>query len=281
MRALNDLGIRPTIISGASTGSLVAAAYASEQLDQLEDWVCKLTKIDVWRLLDARFSGGGIIRGSRVMQAVAEQLRDSPIESLGRKFGAVAVDLYSGEEVWLQKGSMLTAVRASSGLPGLLTPILHDGRWLIDGGVLNPVPVSLCRAMGADYVIAVSLNLPLAERSARKPSTARQTDVRPGQSSEEDTELFARWSGLLEDFVSSIRSGREPTEPSLVEVLYTTLNIMQDRISRSRMEGDPADLVVRPRLRDFHLMDFHRAAEAIEVGRAAVAEIAPSLPVGP
>ncbi|MBT8088015.1 MAG: patatin-like phospholipase family protein, partial [Gammaproteobacteria bacterium] len=164
LRALLEHGIRPAVVSGASTGSLVAAAYASDQLDKLEAWVRTLTKIDVWRLLDATLAGGGIIRGNRVMQAVARQLEDRPIEDLARKFGAVAVDLYTGEEVCIQQGSMLNAVRASSGLPGLLTPIRHDDRWLIDGGVLNPVPVSLCRALGADYVIAVNLSLPIGRR---------------------------------------------------------------------------------------------------------------------
>ncbi|MCP5090356.1 MAG: patatin, partial [Gammaproteobacteria bacterium] len=248
VRALEERGITPSIVTGASTGSLVAAAHASYQLDELEIWARSLTKIDVWRLLDASFTGGGVMRGNRLMRSVGEHLQDRTIENLTRPFGAVAVDLYSGQEAWIQAGSMLEAVRASSGLPGLFTPTLHNGRWLIDGGVLNPVPVSMCRALGADYVIAVSLNRPVEKRDDDQPSSDVADSRQNSGGSEEGTELFARWSGLLENFVSSIRSDRQPSEPGMIEVMYTTINIMQDQISRSRMIGDPPDLVVTPQL---------------------------------
>jgi len=179
------------------------------------------------------------MRGNRLMRAVGEQLQDRPIESLQRKFGAVAVDLDSGREVWIQTGSMLDAVRASSGLPGLFTPTLHEGRWLIDGGVVNPVPVSLCRALGADYVIAVNLDRPLAQSDEHDPGSE------PGDGGKRD-------------------------EPGMIDVMQTTINIMQDQISRSRMQSDPADLMVNPNLEDFQLMDFHRAAEAIDIGYKAL-----------
>ncbi len=158
IRLLQEHGITPTIVSGASTGSLVGAALASGQVDELEKWVRSLTKIEVWRLLDATFSGGGLMTGNRLMRAVREQLVDQPIETLGREYGAVAADLHTGREIWIRKGSMIDAVRASSGLPGLFAPVQHEGRWLIEGGVVNPVPVSLCRALGADFIIAVNLN---------------------------------------------------------------------------------------------------------------------------
>jgi NTE family protein len=277
LRALHDLGITPTIVTGSSTGSLVAASHASDQLDALETWARSLTKIDVWRLLDATFTGGGVMRGNRLMRAVGEHLKDRAIESMDRRFGAVAVDLDSGKEVWIQTGSMLEAIRASSGLPGLFTPTRHEGRWLVDGGVVNPVPVSLCRALGADYVIAVNLNRTAAKGDAPRPLSEMTTNEQDSETSTEGTELFARWSGLLENFVSSMRTGRQPSEPGMIEVIYTTINIMQDQISRSRMMGDPPDLVVTPRLGDFHLMDFHRAAEAIEIGHAAVERVAPEL----
>jgi len=277
LRALVELGIDPIVVTGSSSGSLVAAAHASDQLDALEAWVRSLRKIDVWRLLDATFTGGGVMRGNRLMRAVGEQLQDRNIESLARRFGAVAVDLYSGKEVFIRQGSILSAVRASSGLPGLFTPILHDGRWLIDGGVLNPVPVSLCRMLGADYVIAVNLNQPRARYEKQKPPPD-DADVPEGSlSSTDETELFARWSGLLENFMNSLRAERQRSEPGMIEVMFTTINIMQDQISRARMVGDPPDLVIRPRLEDFQLMDWHRAAEAIAAGRRAVARIEPQL----
>ncbi|MBT8111698.1 MAG: patatin-like phospholipase RssA [Gammaproteobacteria bacterium] len=281
LRALLERGIDPTIVTGASTGALVAAAHASEQLDALESFACELTKIDVWRLMDATLSGGGVIRGNRVMRAVGERLQDRAIESLSRPFGAVAVDLDSGKEVWIRKGSMLGAVRASSGLPGLFKPIFYDGRWLVDGGVLNPVPVSLCRALGADFVIAVNLNRPVTKgRKRPKPKDAEKTEAHDITTSEESTELLARWSGLLENFVSSIRTGRRPEEPAMIDVIYKTMNIMQDQILRNRMLGDPPDLVITPGLGDFHMMDFHRAAEAIVAGRSSVEQVAAELPDG-
>ena len=247
LRALHDHGITPTIVTGSSTGSLVAAAYASEQLDALEAWARDLGKIDVWRLVDPNFRGGGFMRGNRLMRAVGEHLEDQPIESLTHKFGAVAVDLYSGREVWIQSGSMLDAVRASSGLPGLFTHTLHGGRWLIDGGVINPVPVSLCRALGADYVIAVNLNRPLANEAEHRPvaeqSTAEKND-----------------------------------EPGVIDVMHMTIGIMQKQIDQGRMLSDPPDLLMTPYLDDFQLMDFHRAAEAIDVGYATVEKSASDLP---
>lgn len=278
--ALRARGIEPTIVTGASTGSLVAASYASDQLEALETWARQLTKIDVWRLLDATFTGGGVIRGNRVMRAVGERLEDFAIESLSRQFGAVAVDLYTGREVWLRTGSMLDAVRASSGLPGLFTPTLHEGRWLIDGGVLNPVPVSLCRALGADYVIAVNLNRRSGSRKAQQTQAETTPDRESKSASDEGIELFARWSGLLENFVSSIRTDRQPSEPGMIEVVYNAIIIMQDQIARSRMLGDPPDLIVTPDLGDFQMMDFHRAAEAIEAGHAAVEKVSSELPDG-
>lgn len=267
-------------MTGSSSGALVAAAYASDQLDALELWVRSLTKLDVWRLLDPNFSGGGVMRGNRLMRAVGEQLQDQTIESLQRGFGAVAVDLHSGKEVWIQTGSILSAVRASSGLPGLFKPILHDDRWLIDGGVLNPVPVSLCRALGADYVIAVNLKRSRVRDEMRKLPAQDEEKPQRSLSVRDSNELFARWAGLFESFVSSLRTEREPSEPGMIEVMYTTINIMQNQISRARMMGDPPNLLVTPRLDDFHLMDWHRAAEAIEVGYQAVQQVASELPDG-
>jgi NTE family protein len=134
--------------------------------------VCTLTQRDVWRLVDTTFRGGGVMTGNRLMRTIAEQIGDAPIESLAIAFRRRGgTDLYTGEEIWLREGSFMAAVRASSGLPGLLAPTWHQQRWLIDGGVVNPVPVSLCRALGADVVIAVDLRRSLttmAMRAARR-----------------------------------------------------------------------------------------------------------------
>jgi NTE family protein len=278
LRALQDRDIVPVVVSGASSGSLVAAAYASGQLDQLEVWARSLTKVDVWRLLDATFTGGGVMRGSRLFRAVGAHIEDRAIEDLEYEFGAVAADLYSGKEIWIRNGSMLDAVRASSGLPGLFTPLYHDEHWMIDGGVVNPVPVSLCRAMGAEYVIAVNLNRPASrfEYLINEPPAAKK--VADDNEAEEGKELVRRWSGLLESLMSSVRSESGRSEPGMMEVMYSTITIMQDQITRSRLAGDPPDLIVRPQLSDFSMMDFHRAAESIDIGYEAMERMAADLP---
>jgi NTE family protein len=298
LQALAGYGLRPDVITGASVGALVGAACAAGRLEDLERWVQTLTQRDVWRLVDTTFRGGGVMTGNRLMEAIAAQIGDLRIESLPVRFGAVATDLYSGEEIWLRDGPFMTAVRASSGVPGLFAPHWHEGRWLIDGGVVNPVPVSLCRALGADLVIAVDLSRPgtwsamraagraggptahpAAEAgSAAAPGPADHADhaaAAPGEASAEGTAILRRWSGLVDGLVESFRSKR--AEPGLVEVMTSAVNIMQDRITRSRLALDPADLLLRPDLGEFQLMDFHRAREAIAIGRAHVERLAPQL----
>jgi NTE family protein len=178
----------------------------------------------------------------------------------------------------------MTAVRASSGMPGLFAPTWHAGRWLIDGGVVNPVPVSMCRALGADIVIAVDLSRSVthvAKRALERIGAA--TDNGGGANStphvaaettasDEGIAILKKWSGLVDGLVESFRSKR--TEPGLLEVMGGSVNIMQDRITRSRLAIDPADLVLHPDLTDFQLMDFHRAREAIAAGRAYVEQSA-------
>jgi NTE family protein len=284
LHALAERGLVPDVIAGASVGALVGAARAAGRLDDLERWVCTLTQRDVWRLVDTTFRGGGVMTGNRLMEAIAAAIGDAPIESLPVAFGAVATDLYTGEEIWLREGQYMTAVRASSGMPGLFSPTWHDGRWLIDGGVVNPVPVSMCRALGADVVIAVDLSRSVtnvAKRASEQPGagapngsaasgSAESTTSGSAEStaSDEGTAILKKWSGLVDGLVESFRARR--TEPGLLEVMGSSVNIMQDRITRSRLAIDPADLVLRPDLADFQLMDFHRAREAIETGRRHV-----------
>jgi NTE family protein len=285
LRALEERGLRPDVVTGASVGALVGAACAAGRLADLEEWVCKLTQRDVWRLVDTTFRSGGVMTGNRLMEAIAAHIGDAPIETLSMRFGAVATDLYTGEEIWLREGPFMTAVRASSGLPGLFSPTWHEGRWLIDGGVVNPVPVSLCRSLGADVVIAVDLRRSVTqvamralEQSVRNHTTPEQQDPSGGaapEASTEGTAILQKWAGLVDGLVETFRSRR--SEPGLFEVMTSAVNIMQDRITRSRLAIDPADLVLRPDLARFQLMDFHRGREAIDIGRALVDEVASQL----
>src|SRR3970040_2126715 len=182
LRALAKQGLRPDCIAGVSIGALVGAASATDQLDKLEAWVRALSRLDVLKLLDARFRGG-VIQGDRVMSAIKNVLSDHAIEDLPVPYGAVATDIESGREIWLRKGSLMAAVRASCALPGLFAPSLLDDRWLIDGGLVNPVPVSLCYAMGADLVFAVNLNAHSFPRSARREPRRQSGERLPDEQS--------------------------------------------------------------------------------------------------
>ena len=272
LRALEEMDLRPDVIVGASVGSLVAAAFAVNKLDQLESWARGLDRMDVLKLLDTSFSGGGVMQGNRLMGAIGEQIGDVDIDTLETDYAAVAADLVTGQEVWLTKGSLLQAVRASSGLPGLFAPVWHDHRWLIDGGVVNPVPVSLCRALGAEFVIGVNLNGHLNKKTALRDRGAmpNRPPVQNPESSAAGWTSPERWAELFGGLLSVVRGSDKNREPGLFDVITASVNIMQDRITRSRMVGDPPMVALNPNLGHFELMDFHRADEAIDIGRDAV-----------
>jgi NTE family protein len=280
LSSLVERGFKPHVVAGASVGALVSAAYANGRLEDLQRWVVTLTQRDVWRLVDTAFRGGGVMTGNRLMNAIAERIGDPAIEELPIAFGAVATDLYTGEEIWLRSGSMMAAIRASSGLPGLFAPSWYQGRWLIDGGVVNPVPVSLCRALGADVVIAVDLSRPVTRAAMRanqggRTAPARSVTTENTSANAEGVALLQKWSGLMDGLVESFRARR--SEPGLFEVMASAVGIMQERITRDRLASDPPDLVLKPDLAKFQLLDFHRAAEAIETGRKCVAAAAVEL----
>lgn len=292
LRALAECGIHPDVICGTSIGALVGAAYAADELDPLESWVREMGVGDVLRLVDVSLSTG-LVKGKRLVRYLRENFSDRPIETLNLPFAAVATDLATGMEVWIQEGSTVDAVRASIALPGIFTPVFHDGRWLTDGGLVNPVPVSLARAMGAEIVIAVDLNTDLLGRhlqgsmdDGRIPDQGMQEGETPeGEGSEaEKPGLIQRLPSLqsLQSGLARLLPSRKEEDgqaeqkmPSLFAVLASSLNIMQVRITRSRMAGDPADIFITPRLAHLSLYDFHRSVEAIEEGRRAVTAALP------
>ncbi|TFZ01475.1 patatin-like phospholipase RssA [Ramlibacter rhizophilus] len=265
LRVLERAGIVPDVVCGTSIGALVGAAYAAGQLDRLEDWVRGLSWQSVMGLLDFTTLAGGLIQGERLLAFFRRHFEDRAFADLPVQFGAVATELANGREVWLREGSVVDAVRASMALPGLFTPAQMDGRLLVDGGLVNPVPVSLCRAMGADIVIAVDLNWDLIGRHLEMEAREQS----PG--------VLASWLGRLPLGLGRVRSGapREVATPtlSMFDVLGVSLNIMQVRITRSRLAGEPADVMVRPRLAQLALMDFHRGALAIAEGERVAGEV--------
>lgn len=270
LRALERAGIVPDLVCGTSIGALVGAVYAAGRLDWLHDWVRALTWQGVVGLVDLRM-GGGLIEGGKLVSFFREHFKDEGIERLPRAFACVATELSTGREVWLREGPVIDAVRASIALPGLFTPAQHNGRLLVDGGLVNPVPVSLCRALGADVVIAVDLNWDLVGRRNR---TAAESDTSAG----------APTGGVIESILARFRPAPRPYQsgagndmPSLLDVLSTSLNIMQVRITQSRLAGEPADVMIRPRLSDIAAMDYHRAAVAITEGERATRRALPSI----
>ncbi|HHJ11874.1 MAG TPA: patatin-like phospholipase RssA [Chromatiales bacterium] len=279
IEALAERGIEPQVVAGTSIGALVGAAHVSGNLQRLHEWLLTLTRMDVISLMDPSWLGGGLIEGEKLFDFFRDYMRDGRIEDLDIPFGAVATELENGREVWLREGLLSEAVRASIALPGLFTPAKKDGKWYIDGGLVNPVPVSLCRAMGADVVIAVNLNGDILGRHLRHNGREREDDRSQGRLSEAliENELWQKYSGRLRELL-----GRERLPdwldfrregPGLFEVMATAINIMQDRITRSRMAGDPPELLIAPRLSHIQLMEFERASEAIEEGRRAVARM--------
>jgi len=272
IRALEEANIPIDIVCGTSIGSMVGAAYASGEFDRFEQWINDLTLMDVIGLMDVTLSGG-LLKGEKLTDFFEKTFTDPPIESLDLPFAAVATDLSTGAEVWLQEGSTAHAVRASMALPGVLTPVLHDGRTLVDGGLVNPVPVSLARALGADIVIAVDLNADIlgrhmSQEKAQSLSAANQSSI---------TEWFKRAQLTLANQWPIFAAKESPPIPSLFDVVASSINIMQVRITRSRMAGDPADAVVTPYLARLGLMDFHRGPEAVEQGQLAVERALPSI----
>lgn len=269
IRGLAEAGYVPDIVAGCSIGAFVGAAYADGDLDKLEHWVAGLSWQEVLGLLDVSFSGG-LIKGDKLVDFFQRHFVDRDFSSLNIPFACVATDLASGREIWLRDGSVANAVRASLALPGLFTPVLRDDLLLVDGGLVNPVPVSVCRAMGADIVIAVDLG---SDRvGGGQHHKAESAKVESGADDPEPG-WIARWRRSF----SRPRLSNGDLLPSMAGVLSTSIHIMQMRIARSRLAGEPADVLLTPRLGHLALMDYHRGIEAIEEGRAAVIRMLPSI----
>lgn len=265
IQQLQDLDIDPQVVAGTSIGALVGAVYVSGQLDAFAKWVRGLSFMDVIGFMDVGFSGG-VVKGEKLFSFFRDNHQNPNIESLDRRFATVATDMKLGREVWIEKGPVLDAARASCALPGLFSPVKHKDRWMLDGGLVNPVPVSVCRAMGAEVVIAVNLN---GQLIGRHFSQKTEESVRKARQQAQNSER-----GFLEKIAHYFLHSDEGAgdDPGLFDVIGASVNIMQDRITRSRMAGEPADLSLVPLLNDFAIMDFHRADEAIEEGRRLVTE---------
>ncbi|MFG1480948.1 patatin-like phospholipase family protein [Xanthobacter sp. V4C-4] len=293
LRVLEKNGLSPGVVTGTSIGAVVGGLWACGKLDALEDWALGLNKRRVLGMLDLALGGAGLIGGKKLVDLMRQNVGDLPIEDLPVVFGAIATELGTGHEIWLTRGDFVEALRASYALPGIFTPVNVGGRWLMDGALVNPVPVSPARALGARLVLAVNLNSEVFGRG----TVVHDHGGVVGQVA--DVAIAGKRRSLMSR-LSPERLRRQffaaPADDGprgLSTVMIDAFNITQDRIARSRLAGDPPDLTLAPKLGGIGLFDFQRAREAIAAGAeaaerglediaAAVAALKPpSSPPGP
>lgn len=276
MRVLEEAGIVPDVIAGCSIGAVVGGCFAAGKLAALESFALSLTKRRVMGLLDFHITGAGLIAGGRLARLLDQDLTDLRVETLPIKFCTIATELSSGHEVWLTRGPLVQAMRASYALPGIFNPVLVGGRWLMDGALVNPIPITAARALGADIVICVNLNGEVRIRGtviqSYGPESNDELEI------EEAIETPKRWGFLPTSWGEKPREKpRRPNAPGFATVMVDAFNITQDRIARSRLAGDPPDIMISPKLAKMGLFEFHRAQECIALGRQAAERALPDL----
>ncbi len=265
IRALSEIGIKPDIVCGCSIGSIVGASYLAGNMDVLENWVSSLTQTDVVRFLEFNPLLRGFVDVTRLQTFFTKYLceENTQFMDLSKIFATVSTDLETGREIWFTQGPVLTAVWASISMPGLFPPIQNQGRWLVDGGLVNPVPVSVCRALGADIVLAVNLNGDIVGKHFIKQKPKEYKD---------DSDVFSTLKKSVRNYSDAFFDKIKGTDspPNLLDAISGSLNITQDRITRSRMAGDPPDILLSPKLAHIGLLEFHRAKESIQEGKNCV-----------
>ncbi len=272
IQKLAEEGIEPDVVSGTSVGALVGGCHAAGRLGELEEFARSLTRTKIFRLLDLSWGKAGLISGDRLRDLLDEALGELRIEELKTPFICIGTELLTGHEIWLRKGRLSKAIRSSYALPGVFSPVYFKELWLIDGAVVNPIPVSACRAMGARMVIAVNLESDAFGGTViQTPEIADVNKTVMNIATPSDKPRKPQRSILRQMF------GRDTNEPGLTTVLMAAFNISQDRLARSRLAGDPADITITPSANDIGLFDFDKAEEAIEIGRDAAAKVVPDI----
>jgi NTE family protein len=276
---LTKAGIKPAVIAGTSMGAFVGGAFAADKFEAVKSWAQVLDRRAFTSLLDVGLARGGVVEGQRVLDWLNELGLGQPIEDLPIHYAAVATDLNDGSEIWIKDGSMAAAIRASISVPGILRPVYHDGRWLVDGGLVNQVPVSTCRALGADFVIAVNVGEGLIgpRRAMRSMASAKEAEAnRIARVNQILDQMPLALRATAQRFLPGLIKG-EPESPGYFDVLTNSLNIMQDRITRSRLAGEPPNVLIAPDVATIMMLDFHRAQEAITAGRTAARRVVGSV----
>jgi NTE family protein len=268
VRTLIAHGIVPNVVVGTSIGAVVGGAYAAGHLDKLEEWARSLQRRNILGYLDIRLNGSGLIGGDKLAAQLEAAIGPILIEELPLKFATVATEVRTGHEIWLTHGRMVDAIRASYALPGIFSPVLVGDRWLVDGALVNPVPVSAARAFGAEIVIAANLSSDIFTHSttiyAHGPSADMpEAVIEPPPPKRGFGKLFSAERTMKREFFGG--GGR----PGISSVMVDAFNIMQDRITRARLAGDPPDLLISPRVGQIGWFDFHCADDLIAYGARA------------
>lgn len=262
---LDKAGIKPELICGTSMGAVAGACYAAGKLDELREFAFSMTKRRMFSFMDVRL-GGGIIKGSHLVTELNKYFGTTQMEDLDIPFVAIATELATGHEIWLREGSIVPAMRASFAMPGVFSPLDIDGRWLTDGALVNPIPVSVCRAFGARIVIAFGL-------TSAVYLAKNQNDDFYEQELEGDKEATI-------DMVQEVKQGLhkiKTNEPNIGSVTMASFNIMQDRIARTRLAGDPPDAIITPNVEHIGAFEFDKARELYDLGYEAAHKALPSI----
>ncbi len=267
INALEELGIKIDIVAGCSAGSLVGAAYACNKLPEFEEWVRSFGYWDVLKMLDLSWHRGGFLKGNRIFNKVSEILKIENIEECHTKFSAVATNLSDGEEVWLAEGNIRQAIRASCSIPGLFSPVEVGDRWLVDGAVVNPLPVSLARSMGADRVIAVDLQ---HDVNFFGTDLITHQDGSPIESESLQSKALRT---DIQQHIARLVARRAAAPPSTLEVMVTSIEVLERGLKNNMLINNPADIIIQPCCPHISILDFHRAKEAIVAGRLAVERV--------
>jgi len=277
IRAIADAGIQIDCIAGTSMGALIGAVHAAGKLDELETFFLDFDWKKTASFFDIVLPRSGLLDGAKVSELVRSHIHADDIEALSIAFAAVASDLVSGEEVVIRTGDIIEAVRASISVPGIFTPVRRNGQILVDGGLINPVPASAARVMGAGFVIAVDLNHQIVNGKNLKPL------LPTAASATSDPQLRPGWKDVYSQTMQSLKQkllasdapgrtqllrwlAREEPLPSIFEVLLASINIMETNITQTRLHIDQPDLIIQPPLGHIRFLEFGRAEEIIEIG---------------
>lgn len=272
LRGLKEIGLEPDVIAGCSVGALVGGAHLIGALDEFEAWARELKPLSALSAFSLKLGHGGLIDTASAFSAFSDF--DRNIEELPVKFGAAAVDLGDGKEVWITQGSVIDAARASSAIPVLFHAVEKDGRWLVDGALANPAPVSLARRLGADIVISVDLNAVPRVLDRFDPPPPSVPALRPSDNAVAPTSrpivrLIDETRRQVEEQISLFKQ-RAGASPHLLETTYAASDIFQMHLARANATANPPDILLKPDMRDAMPTAFDRADEFIEKGCQAL-----------